>query len=193
MFRLIMLTGGTASLVRVKDGRIVATIQAEFVEGLSQALGIGVSVKEGKIVNDPIRITVEQPWLLPVRKHEGDAGADLKAKEMAEIEPGECVNVGTGVRIAIPYGYAGLVFPRSGLATRKGIRLANSVGVVDSGYRDYIYVPLVNESDLVYRVSRGDRIAQLLIVPVALPGFMAVESLSETSRGEGGFGSTGIA
>lgn len=142
---------------------------------------------------DDVMACVDNPLFLPVRNHPGDAGADLRSTIDVDIFPGQTMRISTGIKLAIPYGYVGLVFPRSGLATRKGIRLANSVGVVDSGYRDYIYVPLVNESDLVYRVSRGDRIAQLLIVPVALPGFMAVESLSETSRGEGGFGSTGIA
>lgn len=143
-------------------------------------------------MNDPIRITVEQPWLLPVRKHEGDAGADLKAKEMAEIEPGECVNVGTGVRIAIPYGYVGLMFPRSGLATKEGLRLGNCVGVIDCQYRGEIGVPLYNDAKEARAINQGDRIAQLVIVPVELPEFLVVDKLPQSDRGEGGFGSTGV-
>jgi dUTP pyrophosphatase len=143
-------------------------------------------------VNDPIRITVEEPWLVPARQYPGDAGADLKAKEIAFIEPGECEVVGTGVAIAIPYGYAGLVFPRSGLATKEGLRLANCVGVIDHQYRDEIKVPLYNDSGQTRAVSRGERVAQLVILPIELPEFLVVDSLPPTDRGKGGFGSTGV-
>ena len=140
---------------------------------------------------DDILVVVDGPEFLPVRQFPGDAGADLKSTADVDIFPGTTVTVSSGVRAAIPYGYVGLVFPRSGLATRKGIRLANCVGVIDSGYRDEIQLPLRNDGEGVYRVSRGDRVAQLVIVPVALPGFMAVEDLPKSARGKDGLGSTG--
>jgi len=129
---------------------------------------------------------------LPERKNQGDAGADLRSRINAIIPPGEYVNIPTGVKVVIPYEYVGLVFSRSGLATRCGLRLSNCVGVIDSGYRGEILVPLYNDSDEVQTVTEGDRIAQLLIMRVELPEFMAVEQLPESERGEGGFGSTGV-
>lgn len=129
---------------------------------------------------------------LPERKNKGDAGADLRSRVNIIICPGKTERVPAGLKICIPYGYVGLVFPRSGLAARYGLRLANCVGVVDSGYRGEVIVPLYNDSDEVQTICEGDRIAQLLILKVELPQFMAVEDLPESERGEGGFGSTGV-
>jgi dUTP pyrophosphatase len=130
--------------------------------------------------------------ILPTRAHEGDAGLDLYACEAAHLGPGERWGVGTGVAVEIPAGHAGLVLPRSGLAREHGITLVNSPGLIDAGYRGELRVLLLNADPAeVFRVEPGDRIAQLLITPVALPEPVAAEELSDSSRGEGGFGSSG--
>ena len=129
---------------------------------------------------------------LPTRAHEGDAGLDLYACEPAHIGPGERWSVGTGVAVEIPDGHAGLVLPRSGLAREHGIALVNSPGLIDSGYRGEIRVLLINNDPAdIFRVTPGDRIAQLLIVPVATADPVEAETLAESTRGEGGFGSSG--
>lgn len=108
------------------------------------------------------------------------------------LEPGERQLVPTGVAVAIPEGYAGLVTPRSGLAIRHGISAVNSPGVVDSGYRGELSVILINHGDEPVELERGDRIAQLVVVPVEVQDFVLVDELPPSTRGEGGFGSTGI-
>jgi dUTP pyrophosphatase len=129
---------------------------------------------------------------LPTRAHEGDAGLDLYASEAAHLGPGERWSVGTGIAVEIPDGHAGLVLPRSGLAREHGISLDNSPGLIDSGYRGEVRVLLLNTDPAeVFRVEPGDRIAQLLIVPIALPAPVEAEALAESARGEGGFGSSG--
>jgi dUTP pyrophosphatase len=129
---------------------------------------------------------------LPVRAHEGDAGLDLHACEVAHIGPGERWSVGTGVAVQIPSGHAGFVLPRSGLARDRGIALVNSPGLIDAGYRGEISVLLLNTDPAeTFRVEVGDRIAQLVVVPVALADPVRVERLGESERGEGGFGSSG--
>jgi dUTP pyrophosphatase len=130
--------------------------------------------------------------VLPTRAHEGDAGLDLYACESAHIGPGERWSVGTGIAAEIPDGHAGLVLPRSGLAKRNGISLVNSPGLIDAGYRGEIRVLLLNTDPAeIFRVAPGDRIAQLVIVPVALAEPVERASLAESARGEGGFGSSG--
>jgi dUTP pyrophosphatase len=130
--------------------------------------------------------------ILPSRAHEGDAGLDLYASESAHIGPGERWQVPTGVAVEVPPGHAGLVLPRSGLAKRHGISLVNSPGLIDSGYRGEIKVLLLNNDPAeVFRIEPGDRIAQLVITPVVLPEPVEAESLSDSERGEGGFGSSG--
>jgi len=124
--------------------------------------------------------------------HSGDAGADMAANEEVTIEPGATVIVGTGLSMAIPEGYAGFVLPRSGLAVKHGVTVANAPGLIDSGYRGELRVGLINHSDVAFRIEPGDRIAQLVIMEVETPTFMLVESLDETARGDGGFGSTGV-
>jgi dUTP pyrophosphatase len=129
----------------------------------------------------------------PEQAHEHDAGFDLFASEAARIPAGQRASVGTGIAVAIPDGYAGLVLPRSGLAARHGIALVNSPGLVDAGYRGELRVLLLNtdrESD--FEIASGDRIAQMLITPVAAPQFVEALALAETARGESGFGSTGV-
>lgn len=131
---------------------------------------------------------------LPERAHDGDAGLDLRALETVRLGPGERIVVATGLAVAIPEGHAGLVLPRSGLARRHGITLTNSPGLIDSGYRGEIEILLLNTDPAeTFEIAAGDRIAQLVIVPVAPATPVEVESLDETARGQGGFGSSGRA
>lgn len=128
---------------------------------------------------------------MPERKHPFDAGADLRAIEAAFIGSGRFAKVSTGVRVSIPEGYFGLLAARSSICKR-GLLMANGVGVIDSGYTGEIKVPLFNAGNLPSIVMAGERIAQLVIVPCELPAFRRVDELEETERGEGGFGSTGV-
>ncbi|MHA7986607.1 dUTP diphosphatase [Rathayibacter sp. CAU 1779] len=128
----------------------------------------------------------------PRYAHHDDAGADLCSRDAITLAPGERATVGTGVAIALPEGYAAFVVPRSGLAARHGITIVNSPGTVDAGYRGEIRVTLLNtDAAEPYAISAGDRIAQLVIMPVTRAAFVPVESLPESVRGDGGFGSTG--
>ena len=128
----------------------------------------------------------------PVYAHPGDAGADLVSTEDLTLAPGQRATVGTGVSIALPAGYVALVVPRSGLAMKHGITVVNSPGTVDAGYRGEIRVTLLNtDATEPYAIATGDRIAQLLVVPVTRARFIPVDRLPGTERGEGGFGSTG--
>ena len=124
--------------------------------------------------------------------HVGDAGADLVASGHHVIEPGGRVIVGTGLAMAIPQGFAGFVLPRSGMATRSGVTVANAPALIDSGYRGELRVGLINHSDEAFTVNRGDRIAQLVVMAVETVDYVEVETLDETDRGSGGFGSTGF-
>jgi dUTP pyrophosphatase len=129
---------------------------------------------------------------VPFYANPGDAGADLVASEAVRLEPGQRALVGTGVRIALPEGHAAFVVPRSGLAARHGITVVNSPGTVDAGYRGEIKVSLLNtDSKDAYDVAVGDRIAQLIVMPVVQARFEPVAELPSSVRGEGGFGSTG--
>jgi dUTP pyrophosphatase len=130
--------------------------------------------------------------VLPSRAHAGDAGLDLYACEAAHIGPGERWSVGTGVAVEVPDGYAGLVLPRSGLAREHGIALVNSPGLIDAGYRGEVRVLLLNTDPAeIFRIEPGDRIAQLVVTPVGLPEPVEAEALTESARGDGGFGSSG--
>jgi dUTP pyrophosphatase len=130
--------------------------------------------------------------VLPSRANPGDAGLDLYAAEAAHIGPGERWSVGTGVAVEIPDGHAGLVLPRSGIAREHGITLVNSPGLIDSGYRGEVRVLLLNTDPAeTFRVEPGDRIAQLLLTPIALVDPVEAPALSESARGSGGFGSSG--
>lgn len=135
------------------------------------------------------RLDPELP--IPGHAHPGDGGVDLHAAEAATLAPGERAVVPTGISVAIPDGYAGFVLPRSGLAARQGVSIVNAPGLVDSGYRGEIKVILVNLGDERVDISRGDRIAQLVVMAVATQEFEEVDELPDSRRGEGGFGSTG--
>lgn len=130
---------------------------------------------------------------LPSRANDGDAGLDLYAAEEARIDPGERVMVGCGIAIAVPGGCAGLVLPRSGNAARHGIALVNAPGLIDAGYRGEVRVLLLNTDPRdPFEIAPGDRIAQLVVVGLPDIEFAEAESLSETARGGGGFGSSGV-
>jgi dUTP pyrophosphatase len=129
---------------------------------------------------------------LPSYAHPDDAGADLRSTENFELQPGERRLVGTGVAISLPPGYAAFVYPRSGLAARHGISIVNAPGTVDAGYRGEIKVCLLNtDRSQPVSITRGDRIAQLVIQPVSMAAFVAVTELPSSARGSGGYGSTG--
>lgn len=129
----------------------------------------------------------------PTYAQPGDAGADLRSRVDLTLEPGERALVPTGVAIALPEGFVGLVHPRSGLAAKHGITIVNAPGTVDSGYRGELMVCLLNtDRSQPFVIQRGDRIAQLVIQKFEAATFNVVESLSETERGTAGFGSTGV-
>lgn len=126
-----------------------------------------------------------------MRAHPGDAGIDLRSAETIEIEAEGWAQVGTGVAVAIPDGHVGLVSPRSGLAARHGIGVANGPGIVDAGYRGELRVILINHGQNAVKIERGERIAQLVVVPMVEIEFEEVGELPPSGRGDGGFGSTG--
>ena len=130
---------------------------------------------------------------VPKRAHLGDAGVDLIAAEAVTIGPGEAKPIRMGIKTEIPLGFVGLIFPRSGLATKKRVTLTNTVGVIDSGYRGEIICHMTNNGSFQYTVDKYDRIAQLVVVPCLISEFLELEedNMSESSRGEGGFGHTG--
>jgi len=142
-------------------------------------------------------VRLDRDLPMPSRAHDGDAGVDLCTSVDVELAPGRRALVPTGIAVAIPYGMVGLVHPRSGLAARVGLSIVNSPGTIDAGYRGEIKVALINldpEEPILLR--RGDRIAQLLVQRVELPELVEVTSfdeagLGDTSRGEGGHGSSG--
>ncbi|MBE0416274.1 MAG: dUTP diphosphatase [Coriobacteriia bacterium] len=130
---------------------------------------------------------------LPAYAHAGDAGLDLYAADSVTLEPFRRSLVPTGIAVAIPEGYAGFVQPRSGLAVRHGLTLVNTPGLIDSHYRGEIKVIAINlDPETPITIARGDKIAQLVIQPVARVELVEVETLDQTTRGEGGFGSTGV-
>jgi len=139
----------------------------------------------------PIR-RLDEGAVLPRRAYAGDAGLDLSAAEAAELAPGEGATIGTGLAIALPEGNAGLVLPRSGLASRHGIGVLNAPGLIDSGYRGEVRVILHNHGSETFRVEPGMRIAQLVVVAVEDVRLVEVDELPATERGEGGHGSSGM-
>jgi dUTP pyrophosphatase len=140
-----------------------------------------------------IKITATSTDFMPAYAKHGDAGADLKSTIDYILLPGERFLIPTGVSIALPNNYVGLVHPRSGLAARNGVTVLNTPGTVDSGYRGEIKVILYNAGDADFVIRRGDRIAQLVIQEFISADFELAEELPSSERGEGGFGSTGIA
>jgi dUTP pyrophosphatase len=130
--------------------------------------------------------------VIPAYSHPGDAGADLSSAETLDLAPGERATVGTGVSIALPDGYVAIVVPRSGLAMKHGITIVNSPGTVDAGYRGEIRVTLLNTDHTEpHHIEVGDRIAQLIVMPVTRARFVPVTELPGSQRGQAGFGSTG--
>lgn len=150
----------------------------------------------GSQIIRPIKIKkLNNNATIPTRGSEYAAGYDLHAcidKGAIDIPAGSTVKVGTGIAVEIPDGYFGAVFARSGLATKRGLRPSNCVGVVDSDYRGEVIVALHNDSDQCETIHVGDRIAQLVIMPYLSVEFEEVDELSDTNRGAGGFGSTGV-
>ncbi|MGV9713391.1 dUTP diphosphatase [Gordonia sp. NPDC003424] len=129
---------------------------------------------------------------LPTRAHPGDAGVDLHSTIDLELPAGRRQLVGTGIAIALPIGTVGLIHPRSGLAARAGLSIVNTPGTIDAGYRGEIKVCLINlDPSEPISIARGDRIAQLVVQRVELPEFVEVDELDDTSRGAGGYGSSG--
>lgn len=132
--------------------------------------------------------------ILPKIAVEDSAGCDLYAhlnEEKLAINPHTTVKVSSGIAVAVPKGYAGLIFARSGLATKRGLRPANAVGVVDCGYTGEVIVALHNDTDFTQYIDNKERIAQFVIVPFLTPDWEVVDELDKTERGDGGFGSTG--
>ena len=151
-------------------------------------------VNEDKDMKPTIKVKkLDEKAVLPTYGSEYAAGADLYALSDGDItiEPGQTVLVHTGLSMEIPEGYAGLIYARSGLASKKGLAPANKVGVVDADYRGELMVALHNHSTVPQTVSGGERIAQLVIAPFLAVNFTEADELTDTERGEGGFGSTG--
>ena len=135
---------------------------------------------------------LDENAIIPTYGTEYSAGADLYAllDEDLEIKPGETVMIGTGLAMAIPTGYAGLIYARSSLGSKKGLAPANKVGVIDSDYRGEIKVPLFNQSKETQIISKNERIAQIIFTPYLKVNFQETDELDDTTRGTGGFGST---
>ena len=148
-------------------------------------------------MTDPARVRVlisrlDPDLPMPSYAHPGDAGADLYARQDVKLDPGQRALVPTGVAIALPAGYAAFVHPRSGLAVRHGITIVNAPGTIDAGYRGEILVNLLNtDTSSAFTITRGDRIAQLVVQPVGEAHFVAVESLPGSHRGDNGHGASG--
>lgn len=138
-----------------------------------------------------IPVSIDSDATLPSYATEGAAGLDLRSTAAVELSPLERKLVPTGVRMAIPAGFEGQVRPRSGLALKRGVGMVNAPGTIDSDYRGEIGVILINLSDTVVKLDKGERIAQLVISPVTRVELTISDDLDETDRGEGGFGSTG--
>ena len=143
-------------------------------------------------MSDSVEVLISSESV-PAYSHPGDAGADLTAAESVHLLPGERATVGTGVSIALPDGYVAFVVPRSGLAAKHGITIVNSPGTVDAGYRGEIRITLLNtDAAHEFPIEVGDRIAQLIVMPVSRARFIPVETLPGSHRGDSGFGSTGV-
>lgn len=160
-----------------------ANQRAALVELFGGALMIGRKLRAKK-VNEGIE--------MPRYAHEGDAGLDLRITETVTLEPMQKCVVGCGLAVEIPSGCVGLVFPRSGLAAKQGITLSNSVGVIDSGYRGEVCAALINQSYETVTLEAGTRVCQLVVMPYVPCELVPVDELSDTERGAGGFGSTGV-
>jgi dUTP pyrophosphatase len=138
-----------------------------------------------------LKIKCEEADLTPRRQFPDDAGIDLRSDRDFALEPGESIVVSSGVAVAIPRGYFGLVAIRSGIGVKHNVQLSNAPGIIDSQYRGVISIGLINHGKKTFVAKRGDRLCQLLVLPCELPDIVIVDSLDDTERGEGGLGSTG--
>lgn len=161
------------------------TSDPNWYEGLNPNLRI----REGEVTIDFVQ--VEKGIRRPEYQTAGSAGMDICSSQSVTIPPGQWTMVSTGLMLAIPEGFVGMVCPRSGLAFKHGITVLNGPGIVDSDFRGELKVILINHSESAFQVQSGDRIAQLVISPLMRARLNPVSSLSETARGDGGFGSTG--
>lgn len=184
---------------------LIAGLSAMFVTGA--CIGVGMTalcnasstldnMEENwnmKKVQDILIKKLTDTAVIPTRGSSEAAGVDLYANisEEIKIKPHETKKIGTGVTMKLPEGTFGAIFARSGLATKRGLRLSNGVGVCDSDYRGEYIVPLHNDSEEIQTIKPGDRIAQLILMPYTPMDFIEVGELEETERGTGGFGSTG--
>lgn len=144
------------------------------------------------IDNLKIKVLKDKDAHMPTYAHNGDAGCDLSSTEDSTLKPGERKLIGTGIRIALPIGFEAQIRPRSGLAHKHGVSIVNAPGTVDAGYRGEIKVNLINLGQEPFVVEKGMRIAQMVINKVEHARFIEVDELEESSRGEGGYGSTGV-
>lgn len=151
-----------------------------------------LSIKKDQDVRVLVSMMVEDDNLTPEYKTSGASGADLRANEDCVLQPLERKLIKTGVRVSIPQGFEGQVRARSGLSAKKGLTLVNGIGTIDSDYTGEILVSMINLSNEPQEIHKGDRIAQLVIVPIIQALFNPVENLEDTERGEGGFGHTGV-
>lgn len=146
----------------------------------------------GKVNGPTVNIQLVDGGVAPAYAKDGDAGADLVAREEVRVPAHQWALVPAGIKVEIPEGYVGLVHPRSGLALKQGVTVLNAPGTIDAGYRGEVGVILYNASPLDFVANVGDRIAQLVIQKVETANFKVVDALTETDRGFGGFGSTGV-
>jgi dUTP pyrophosphatase len=166
--------------------------EAESIGG-TVAVAVAEETATSEAVGELRFVKLNEKATLPTRAHDNDAGLDLYAAESARLAPGARVSVGTGLAVEIPEGVGGLVLPRSGLALKHGVTLVNSPGLIDPGYRGEVRVLLLNtDRTQEFQISPGDRIAQLLLVPVVHASPHQADALDESIRGQGGFGSTGF-
>lgn len=167
--------------------------RTESADGAAVALAAAEAKSPGEPTGALRFVKLREGATLPTRAHDNDAGLDLYAGESARLAPGARVSVGTGLAVQIPDGIGGLVLPRSGMALKHGVTLVNSPGLIDPGYRGEVRVLLLNtDRTKEFQISPGDRIAQLLLVPVADASPRLAEALDGSTRGEGGFGSSGF-
>lgn len=167
---------------------ITVNIPAQPTYTVEDVRAIIQQIEEGGL---PIRITLDPGAQTPTRAHTTDAGYDLHANENLTLYQGARALISTGVHAAIPPGHVGMICPRSGLAHKHGVTVLNAPGIIDQGYTGEIKVNLHNTSRLTRYIKRGDRIAQLVIVPIADTHLVQVDSLEATERGDNGHGSTG--
>jgi dUTP pyrophosphatase len=178
---------------------VVATVVATVVDLAATTTGdagtVVVATTLAGADNTPLRVRViARPEAIPTYASAGAAGADLRAAiaDAQSLSPGERLLIPTGVRLELPLGCEGQVRPRSGLAVRSGITVLNAPGTIDSDYRGEILVPLINHSTETFILEPNMRIAQLVIAPVVQAAFTVTDTLTESTRGPGGFGSTGM-